>query len=275
MQTAAQITTSINQTLLDITAATFLAAETAQAVVQTKITLAAYAPYNIRHTLTTTASRILSLGKINNLMDIVELEYPIDEDPRSFHNFERRGMELSISVDVIPTAGESVYLYITKPHVIMAATDLVGAVNLIAGYAAGTTTIAIDAMGASDVLEEDSVFTIAGLAGSYRLTAATTLVTNAGDITFSPGLAAAVLDNAVITFYPSTLFDPRIESAFIDMAAGQLAINHARSHIGAITIGAATTPAMLMNWGQAKLNDVKARLSNIIVPPNYEVLARG
>ncbi len=261
MQTYAQLLASIEQTLIDLAATSFLAAEYTQAINQTKINLAQYVPYVMRHTATTVVdSRDIELGNINNLIEVQELEYPIDEYPHSFRNFERRGMTLSMLLDTAPDEAESAYLWIAKPHVIMAATDLVGAVDLTAGYAAGVTTIHVDGLGSADVLEEDSVFTIAGLSGSYRLTAPTTLATSEGDITFDPGLAAAVLNDAVLTFYASSLFDPRIENIFIDMAAAQMAINKARYYMGRVTVGAQNTPQQLMAWGNAKMSDAIRRV---------------
>ncbi len=275
MKTAVQLLASILQVLEDISAGTWLTAETTEGIAMAKISLAEYLPYVVRHTMTTTASRDLELGNINNLLEVREVEYEIDKAPRQFRNFEMRGFTLSMLLDTEPAAGETVYLYIAKPHVIMATTDLVGAVDLTAGYAAGAATIHIDGMATSDVLEEDSVFTIAGLSGSYRLTAAATLATNEGDITFSPGLAAAVANDAVVTFYPSTFFDPRLENIFIGMTAAQMALNKARTYIGSVTVGAADTMQQMTTWGNLKMADARRAARAIARVRIYTEYPRG
>jgi hypothetical protein len=78
--------------------------------------------------------------------------------------------------------------------------DVAGAVNNGAGYAAGTTTMAVDGFTGSETVLTGDTFSIAGDTQKYVLTADTTMSTGAGNITFAPGLAAAVADNAVITF---------------------------------------------------------------------------
>lgn len=85
--------------------------------------------------------------------------------------------------------------------------DLAGAVNNGAGYAAGTTTMAIDGISASAGLAKGDVISVTGHTQKYVLTAAPTIDgTGAGSITFfgSPfvaggGLEAAVVDNQVVT----------------------------------------------------------------------------
>jgi hypothetical protein len=75
-----------------------------------------------------------------------------------------------------------------------------------AGYAAGTTTIHIDAAGVGGagggtILEGD-IFTIAGTTGYYRNTADVTVSADAqeeGDLVIEPGLEQAVVDDAAIT----------------------------------------------------------------------------
>ena len=78
--------------------------------------------------------------------------------------------------------------------------DKVGAVNLMAGYSAGATTMLVDAI--VGIIPTGVVFTIAGdTSGTkYRVTAHSETLGNTTSVTFTPGLAEAVLDNAVITF---------------------------------------------------------------------------
>jgi hypothetical protein len=79
--------------------------------------------------------------------------------------------------------------------------DAVGAVNLIAGYAANdTTTMLVDTLSLVETLQIGDTFTLAGDTTTYILTANTTLSSGAGSITFFPALRTNVVDDQVITF---------------------------------------------------------------------------
>jgi len=77
-------------------------------------------------------------------------------------------------------------------------TVVTGAVNLVGGYAAGTTTLAID--GHSDTFVTGQWITIAGDMVPQLLTAVTGTPTTS--ISIYPGLVSAVANDAVITLYP-------------------------------------------------------------------------
>lgn len=88
----------------------------------------------------------------------------------------------------------------TKGALAVSHTDGTGAVNNAAGYAINATSIAVDAMGASELFEKGSVFTIAGDTQKYSLTADSTMSGGAGTLNFAPGLKSAAADDAVVTF---------------------------------------------------------------------------
>lgn len=74
------------------------------------------------------------------------------------------------------------------------------AVNNGAGYAAGVTTMNIDAATVTGTLVPGDTFSIAGHTQRYAITNTTTAASNAfTGVSFTPGLEAAVADNAVIT----------------------------------------------------------------------------
>lgn len=80
--------------------------------------------------------------------------------------------------------------------------DTTGAINNAAGYAKGATTIAFDAVTLAAAFKKGEIFTIAGDAQPYVLTADVT-ADGAGAVaaaTIFPPLAQAVADNAVVTF---------------------------------------------------------------------------
>lgn len=79
--------------------------------------------------------------------------------------------------------------------------DLVGAVNLLAGYAAGTTTIVVDGFNDdANPIKAGDVFSFgAGATGYYTVQSTTKTNNDTTGITFLPALNDAVADDAVIT----------------------------------------------------------------------------
>jgi hypothetical protein len=79
--------------------------------------------------------------------------------------------------------------------------DLTGAVNLGAGYAAGTTTMVVDGFNDdTNPIRKGDIFTVAGSSAQYTVQSTTTSSSDTIGITFLPALDAAVVDDAVITF---------------------------------------------------------------------------
>jgi hypothetical protein len=77
--------------------------------------------------------------------------------------------------------------------------DKIGAVNNAAGYDANFSTIAVDGFTGTETTQIGDTFRIAGDPTIYTLTAATTWVAGAGNLTFYPPLRRNVVDNAVVT----------------------------------------------------------------------------
>lgn len=89
--------------------------------------IAEYKPYQVKETLTTTAdSRELDLSEIDDLVEVKKVEYPVDEQPRSFRNFSVWGNTLRMELDSAPGSGESVYIYCAKYHTL---SDTVSTLN--------------------------------------------------------------------------------------------------------------------------------------------------
>ena len=162
---------------------------------------------------------------------VKQVEYPIGWNPPIYRAFEVENNVLTVDYrSGIPDSGTAdanieVNVWFNRKHQVNQLTDLAGEVDLPAGgYAAGLSTIHIDGMGASDVLVEDSEFTIAGLRGLYRLTAAATMSSNEGDIDFYPPLQNAILDDDAITFVSSTL-SRSLERQVVEFTAGRAVIS--------------------------------------------------
>jgi hypothetical protein len=71
-----------------------------------------------------------------------------------------------------------------------------------------------------------------------------------------------------LTESESTL-DAELEVLLEDLAAARAAVNKARSHIGKINIGSASTPQQLESWGLAKLSETLGRLRSLARPGMY------
>lgn len=167
----------------------------------------------------------------NHGVPLVEgVEFPIDSDPPRYRNFTVKGNVLT--VDLQRSIADSkdgdaiveVYVEFRRKHQVSQLTDVAGAVDLGAGYAAGLSTIHVDELGSAEVIAEDTEFTIAGTRGVYRTTQATTLSSNEGDITFWPPLLEAIADGEVVTFRESTL-SRKLERQVVEFAAGRAAIS--------------------------------------------------
>lgn len=117
-----------------------------------------------------------------------------------------------------------VWLYCAKVHRLNEMTTLTGAVDLSAGYADRLKTIHIDTLQTSGTIKKGTTFTFATIDGVYTITEDATIATNECDISFYPGLSAAVADGDAITFETSTL-DPRLERLLADLVAARAAIN--------------------------------------------------
>jgi len=75
-----------------------------------------------------------------------------------------------------------------------------GAVNLLAGYTAGATVMAVDAI--TGIIPTGTTFTILGQDTEYEIVSHVETSGNTTSVTFIPALTDAVADGAVITFKP-------------------------------------------------------------------------
>lgn len=65
---------------------------------------------------TSAASRELDISSIEDWNHIDEVEYPVGNDPKSIRNCEIVGNTLTILTNLLPSAGQDVYLYCAKLH---------------------------------------------------------------------------------------------------------------------------------------------------------------
>lgn len=206
--------------------------------------------------LTTASSNKLTLSAENKrkLILIEELEYKVDQNPEQFRNFKRWGDVLTMEYGGLPSADETVYLYLNKVHVLqkeIGTTDTAGAIKTEA--AVGSTSLALKSLG-TGTINEDTKLTIAGDDTEYTVTATVTIAANEATVVITPALVAQASADAVVTLaLADSTLDLALENAYADYVAGKAAINKSRSYINSVVLGTSFTPAELEEWGQNKL----------------------
>lgn len=165
-------------------------------------------------------------------------------------------------------ADKDVHLYLARQHKLNPMTDLAGAVNLGAGYAAGATSMVLDALQTSGTIFKDTLFTVALASGissrlTYRVTADATITTSAATISFWPGLESAVLDDAIVTFIGSTL-TPELERIIVQIVAGEALMSEGLSKINAISLGGGNISAKYYDTGERMAAKARRQLKALI-----------
>ena len=181
-------------------------------------------------------------------------EYPLG----TRRNVEVNGDVLGLLMDVDPNdsadadAEVDVFVWFRKHHRVSQLTDLAGAIDLVAGYAAGVTTIHIDALQSSGTFAENTLFTIANCRGTYRATADATIATNECDVIIFPALEDAIVDNAVVTIIGSTL-DARLERLVVQLAAARARLSKSGMYVNEDYGGARQRPHQTLAESQLAL----------------------
>ncbi len=193
----------------------------------------------------------INISAITDYLGINKLEYP----KGTKRNYDIDGTILAVKKDSmvdskVLTSGTQpdteVYIWFKVKHRVSQLTDFAGAVDLIAGYSEGDTSIVIDDLQSAGTIEADQEFTIAGTRGVYRVTADATIASNEATVTFYPGLESDVANDVVVTFTQSTLTNPMIELYVIECATALAAIRepmqfYQQAHAALTTIALATT----------------------------------
>ncbi len=160
------------------------------------------------------------------------VEYPVDEEPREFKNFDRNfqpGVDriLSLLLDNIPDASESIYIYPKRQHILQASigtTDLTGTVN--GTRLAGDTFLILAGLGTGTINKYTGV-TILNSTTKYMVTQDATISGNAARIKILPPLVggAANGDTIALTLADSTLA-LSLEDILIKWTAGKLLVDY-------------------------------------------------
>lgn len=185
-----------------------------------------YSPYLYKETVHTTAdSRELDISIITNLIEVEHAEYKTGKDPLQYRGVNVYGDILTLDTTLKPSADdEDVYLFCKKVHTLVPdMDDKTGAVNNGSDYAAGATSIILDALGTGTIYK-NTIVSFAGTNGQYLVSADATITTNAATIVLDHGLLEAVVDDTVVTFICSTL-TPELEKWLPELIAARAKLN--------------------------------------------------
>lgn len=197
--------------------------------------------------------KMVDISQLTDWLRIESAEYPLgykrNVEIQDSKRLLRIIMDRGVDDTDLDDADSERYtrLHMATVHRLPAITDYAGEVNNAAGYAAETTTIAVDGFGNSEVIPEHSLLTFEeaskNIRGTYEVSESLTLSgTGTGNLKIYPGLLDAVVDDANITIVPSTLTE-NLEEIFIDLAASRVALSKSRSSV--------SKAADLMAWWTA------------------------
>ena len=182
-----------------------------------------YVPYVVRDGVIATASNEIDISGLTNLMRVTHAEYLVGQTPRELRNIEYLTDDLiNIEYWTTPTAGNDLYLYCKKYHVLVdPPSTLTGAV--VGDTAANTTSVPIDGLG-TGTIKAGTLVTFTGIMGQYKVSADATITANAATIVLTGGLREAVGDNTVVTLKCSSL-SGQLERVIPELAAAHCAMN--------------------------------------------------
>ena len=222
-----------------------------------------YRMYNKR----CTNEKQIYIGDLTDYLWIDSVEYPIGMK-RNWRVYDEV-LEIDVlRVDDSDTTKTNlpnvdVLVRFALPHVLSQLTDWDG--ELTANASKGDTTIAIDGMGAAEIIEEGEEFHLENHRTLYIVTADVTMSSGAGNVNFYPPLEADATDNDDINFRKSTL-QPQHEEIFCQLVAARAVLSDSIRHINAIPKGGPRTWLNYQDWGERKLGEVLSKLRRNTTP---------
>jgi hypothetical protein len=227
-----------------------------------------------------TANNQINIDDVEDLLWVEKVEFPIGTE----RAFSIQGNILTILIDFTPDdtkaedAKKIVHVFFAKRHKVSQLTDLLGAVDLGAGYNEGDTTMTIDEITSDEIVEEDQEFTVAGMQEIYTVKAAVTIAGGQADVTFYPGLEADVAEDIVVTFTLSTFegrYGRQLEALFVDYVAAIAAESKAYKYVNAVPKGGPGVPGRFDRKAQLTLQRVQRDLMAMAEAPTSKELSRA
>jgi len=237
-------------------------------------------------------SKQINIANSEGYLWIIGVEYPALRSPytrrQSMRNFTLHEQQKILEIDVayvddsaVATADKDAYLHLARPHVLNPMTDLAGEVDFGAGYAAGSTTIHMDGLGATETIYKGALLYFGQLGGNtvdsrfvYRVTEDVTLSSNEGDVKIWPGLESALVDNDDVTFLRSTL-TPELERAVVQLTAGRCAMSKSIKYINTISVGGGSSYSRYREWGQGEVAQAIRKLKTLQDPELKAYIPQG
>lgn len=218
------------------------------------------------------SNKQINIGDVPDYLEILKVVYRTQLDPEKKRNFTLEGDILTIDIDFSPPdsgatgADRDVYVYFAKRHRVCRQSDLTGAVDYPTGYVAGSTSMVIDELTDADSYVYDgTLFTVAGIRGTYTVVGDAAISTLEATVTFWPGLESAATNGDVVTFIGSTL-TPRQERFLVELTAARALISRAVDFIGEVTVGGMNTWRNFQEAGERRLALILSELRRTTPP---------
>ena len=198
---------------------------------------------------------------------------------RNYRNYTVEGDILTIDIDFSPPdsadsdADVEVFVWFDTRQRVSQLTDLAGAINN-GNLTVGTTTISVDGLSGTEVVAEGTLLTIAGIRGTYMVTADVTLSSGGGDLVIFPGLLDVIVNEDVVTIIGSTL-NTRLERLVVELTASKASVSKGVDFIGQVNVGGMRTWADYRDWGERKLAITLSELRTKQVPMTRRTYSRG
>ncbi len=206
-------------------------------------------------------NRQVYIGDITDYLTVDSVEYPIGQKRnwRVYNDVLEIDIHLIADSDSTLTRSRNIDVLVrfNKPHRLNQLTDWSGEAN--ANGTKGDTTLAIDGMGDTEIIERGDEFYLQFHRTIYTITKDVTTSGNAATITFFPGLEAAITDNDDIEFVKSTL-KPQDEEAFAQLVAGRAVLSDTMNYINKVNTGGAGTWADFQAKGERFLSEALSKL---------------
>lgn len=221
------------------------------------------------------SNRQIYIGDVPDYLEILGVTYKTQQSPEDKRNWTVQGDILTLDIDFEPDdSGDStndldVYVYFAKSHRVCQQAGLSGA--LTSDYAVGVTSMAMNGLTTADeYVYEGVLFTVAGVRGTYTVSADAAITGGTATVSFYPALVDAATSADTVTFIGSTL-SPRLERMVVDLSAARAVVSRSMNYIGEVTVGGMASWSNFLEWGEHKLSIVLSELRRMTPPKTNRV----